>query len=83
MTEAVASPHLALTGANPSPPGQPQAQTPVDDPHVDVEIKPQWKPRDSVVKQKDPKLPHQRYKLQVKSTQSQADSASVEHIKGH
>ena len=32
-------PHLALTGANPSPPGQSQEQTPVDDPHAEVEIK--------------------------------------------
>ena len=34
MTQAaVPPPHLALTGANPSPPGQPQEQTPVDDPY--------------------------------------------------
>ena len=32
-------PHLALTGANPSPPGRAQEQTPVDNPHVEVEIK--------------------------------------------
>ena len=44
-------PHLALTGANPSPPGQPQEQTPVDNPHVEVEIKPQLKPRGSVAKE--------------------------------
>ena len=55
MTQAVAPPHLALTGANPSPPGQPQAQTPVDDPHVEVEIKPQWKHRGSVAQEEDPK----------------------------
>jgi len=30
---AVPPPHLALRGANPSPPGQPQEQTPVDDPY--------------------------------------------------
>ena len=29
---AATSPHLAITGANPSPPGQPQEQTPADDP---------------------------------------------------
>ena len=41
VTQAAAPPpHLALTGATPSPPGQPQEQTPVDDPHVEVEIKP-------------------------------------------
>ena len=33
-------PHLALTGEAPKPPGQPQEQTPVDDPHAEVEIKP-------------------------------------------
>ena len=55
-TQAAApAPHLALTGANPSPPGQPQEQTPVDDPHAEVEIKPQLKPRGSVAKEEDPK----------------------------
>ena len=29
-------PHLALTGTNPSPPEQPQEQTPVDAPHAEV-----------------------------------------------
>ena len=63
-TQAAAPPpHLALTGANPSPPGQPQEQTPVDDPHAEVEIKPQLKPRDSVAKEEDPKPSHQLYKL--------------------
>ena len=39
-TQAAApSPHLALTGANPNPPGQPQEQTPGSDPHVEVEKK--------------------------------------------
>ena len=38
-TQAAAPPpHLALTGANPSPPGQSQEQTPVHDPHAEVEI---------------------------------------------
>ena len=45
--------------ANPGPPGQPQEQTPVDDPHAEVEIKPQLKPRGSVAKEEDPKPPHQ------------------------
>ena len=36
---AAPPPHLALTGANPRPPGQPQEQTPVDGPHAEVEIK--------------------------------------------
>ena len=38
---AAPPPHLALTGANTSPPGQPQEQTPLDDPNPEVEIKPQ------------------------------------------
>ena len=63
------SPPLALTEANPSPPGQPQEQTPVDNPHAEVEIKPQLKPRGNVAKEEDPKLSHQLYKLQIKSTQ--------------
>ena len=33
-------PPLALTGANASPPGQTQEQTPVDNPYPEVEIKP-------------------------------------------
>jgi len=70
-TQAVAPPpQLALTGTNPSPPGQPQEQTPMDDLHAEVEIKPQLKPRGSVAKEEDPKPSHQLYKLQIKSTQS-------------
>ena len=70
-TQAAAPPpHLALTGTNPSPPGQPQEQTPVDDLHSEVEIKPQLKPRGTVAKEEDPKPSHQLYKLQIKSTQS-------------
>ena len=53
---------MTLTGANPSPPGQPQEQTPVDDPHAEVDIKPQLKPRGSVAKEEDPKPSHQLYK---------------------
>ena len=67
---ATPPPHLALTGANPSPPGQPQEQTPVDDPHAEVEIKPQLKPRGSVTKQEGQKPSHQLHKLQIKSTSS-------------
>ena len=68
-TQAAAPPpHLALTGANPSPPGQPQKQTLVDDPHAEVQIKPQLKLRCSVTKEEDPKLSHQLYMLEVKST---------------
>ena len=70
-TQAAAPPpHLALTEVNPSPPGQPQEQIPVDDLHVEVEIKPQMKPRGSVAKEEDPKPSHQMYKLQIKSTRS-------------
>jgi len=36
-----------------------QEQTPVDDPHEEVEIKPQLKPRGSVAKEEDPKPSHQ------------------------
>jgi len=71
VTQAAApSLHLAPTGANTCPPGQPQEQSPVDDSHVEVKIKPQLKPRGSVVKEEDPKLSHQLYKLQNKSTRS-------------
>ena len=40
------------------------------DPHVEVETKPQLKPKGSVAKEEDPKPSHQLYKLQIKSTQS-------------
>ena len=70
-TQAAAPPpHLALTGANQSPPGQPQQQTPVDSPYPEVEIKPQLKPRGSVSKEEDPTPSHHLYKLQIKSTWS-------------
>ena len=42
----------------------------MDDPHAVVEIKPQLKPRGSVVKEKDPKPSHELYKQQINSTQS-------------
>ena len=63
-TTSTPGPHRA----NPSPLGQPQEQTPVDDPHTEVEIKPQLKPRGSVAKEEEPKPSHQLYKLQIKST---------------
>ena len=40
----------------------------MDDPHAEVEIKPQQKP--SVTKEEDPKPSHQLYKLQIKSIRS-------------
>ena len=61
-------PHLALTGANPSPLGQTQEETPVDDSHAEVGIKPQMKPRGSVLKEEDLKPSHYLYKLQIKFT---------------
>ena len=39
----------------------------MDDPHVEVEIKSQLKPRGSVAKEDDPKPSHQLYKLPIKS----------------
>ena len=66
---AAPPPYLALTGANPSLPGQPQEQTPVGNPHAEVEIKPQLKPRGRVVEEEGPKPSHQPYKLKVKSNQ--------------
>ena len=57
-THAVAPPpHLALTGADASPPGQPQEQTPVDDPHAEVEIKPHWNPGEVWLRKKTQNLP--------------------------
>ena len=53
-------------GADPSPAGQPQEQTPVDDPHAEVGIEPQLKPRGSVAKEEDPEPSHRLYKLQIK-----------------
>ena len=55
VTQAAAPlPHLALIEANPRPPGKLQKQSPVDNPHAEVEIKPQLKPRGSVAKEEDP-----------------------------
>ena len=57
-TQAAASPpHLALMGANPSPPRKPQEQIPVDDPHGEVEIKPQLNPGAVWLRKKTPNLP--------------------------
>ena len=84
MTQAAAPPtHLALTGVEPSPPGQPREQNPVDDPHVEVDLKPQLKPRGSVAREEDPKTSHQLYKLQTKFTRPTRQTLSMEYIKGH
>ena len=84
-TQAAAPPpHLALKGANPSPPRQPPEQTSEDYPYPEVEIKPQLKPRSSVAKEEDPKPSHQLYKLQIKFHMiAKSDSVSLEYIKGH
>ena len=42
----------------------------MDDPHAEVEIKQQLKPRGSVAKEEDPKPSHQLYMLQIKSIRS-------------
>ena len=78
--EAAPPAHLDLTGANPSPPGQPQEQTPVDDPHAEVEIKPQLKSKGSVAEEEDPKPSHQLYKQQIKSTWSTRQTLCLWYI---
>ena len=65
---------------NPSPPGQPQEQTPVGDPHAEVNIRPQLKPRGSAAKEEDPKPPHQLYRLQIKSTWSTRQTRCLRNI---
>ncbi|CAN0567202.1 unnamed protein product [Rangifer tarandus platyrhynchus] len=56
---------------------------PVGDPHAEVEIEPQLKPRGGVAKEEDPKPSPQLYKLQIKSTRSTRQTVSTEYIKGH
>jgi len=51
----------------PKSPRAASEDTAVDDPHAEVEIKPQLKPRGSVAKEEDPKPSHQLYELQIKS----------------
>ena len=81
-TKAAAPPSpLAHTGKDPSPPGQPQEQTPVDNPHAEAEIKPQLKPRGSVTKEENPKPTQQLYKLQTKSTWSTRQTLCLWNIK--
>ena len=55
----------------------------MDNPHAEVEIKPYLKPMDSVANEKDPKLSHQLYKLQNKSTRSTRQTVSMEYIQGY
>ena len=54
----------------------------MDNPHAEVEIKPQLKPRGDVAKE-DPRPSRQLYKLQIKSTQLTQQTLSKEYIKGH
>ena len=69
MIQAAAPhPYPALTGTDPNPPGQPWEQTPVDDPHREVEIKPQLNLRANVAKEEDQKPSYKLYKVQIKST---------------
>ena len=49
--------HVVFTGAEASLPEKPQKQSTVNDPHAEVEIKPQLKHRGNVDKEEDPKLP--------------------------
>ena len=69
---AMTSPCPVLTGADLSPPGQPQEQIPMDDPHAEVRIKTQLSSRGRMAKEEDQKPFHQLYKLQTKSTRSTA-----------
>ena len=61
-------------------PGHPQDQIPVYDPHAEVEIKPQLKPRGNVAKEEDLKPSHQLCKLQIKSTQSTRQALCLRNI---
>ena len=60
--------------------GQPQEQTPVDDPHAQVEIKPQLKPMGYAAKGDDPEPSHQQYKQHIKSTRSTRQTLCVWNI---
>ena len=42
----------------------------MDDPHAEVGIEPQLKPRGSVAEEEDPEPSHRLYKLQIKTTGS-------------
>ena len=52
----------------------------MDNPHAEVEIKPQLKPRGSVAKEEDPKPSCQPYTLQIKSTGSTRQTLCLWHI---
>ena len=44
-----------LAGADPSAPGQPREQSPVDGPHTEVGLKPQLSPRGGATKKEEQK----------------------------
>jgi len=67
---AAPPPGPVFTEADPSPPGQPQDQTPRDDPQAEVGIKQQLSSSGTVIKEKDQKPSRQLYKLRIKSTPS-------------
>ena len=46
------SPHLVLTRGDPKPPGNPQEQTPVNNPHIEVRLKAQLSFRGGETKEK-------------------------------
>ena len=49
----------------------------MDDPHAELEIKPQLKPRGRVTKEEDTKPSHQLYKWPIKSTRSTRQTLSM------
>ena len=53
---ATSPPHTVLPEEDPSPPGELQQQTPVEDSHAEMVIKTQLKPRGSVAKEENPKI---------------------------
>ena len=55
----------------------------MDDPHAEVEIKPQVKPRGSVAEEEDPEPAHHCTSYRVTHRTHQADSVSVEQTSGH
>ena len=70
MIQAIApAPHSVLTGANPSPPAQPQEKTYVDDTQAEAGIKPQLSFVGGVAKEGGWKSFHQLHKMHIKSTQ--------------
>ena len=78
---ATPPPPLALSGANPSPPGQPQELNPSGQPTCRGGNKTTMKPRGIVAEEEDPKPSHQLCKLQIKSTLSAKQTLCLWKIK--